>query len=322
MQKCLTLLAMLTAIAWQAACAAYPERPIRVIVPFAPGGNVDLTARTITPGMSERLGQSLVVDNRAGAGGAVGAEIVADANPDGYTLLVGSTGLLTIAPTVFPKLRYNPLKDFAAISLISDVPLVMMVNAASPAKSVRDFIAMARAHPGRLTMASSGNFSTGGLAGALFQNVTGTRLIHVPYRGGSLAAVALMGGQVDVMFDQMSSAIGHIRSGKLRPLAVTSRKRLPELPSVPTMQEAGATGVEASTFTAILAPARTPRAIIAKLHEVVNQVLATKAAQDGFAKLGSQIMTSTPQSAQQYIGEELAKWAHVIHSEGIKAAAQ
>jgi len=298
--------------------AQYPERPIRVIVPFAPGGNVDLAARTITPGMADLLGRSVVVDNRAGAGGSVGAEIVATASPDGYTLLVGSTGLLTIAPVVFTKLQYDPLKDFAAIALISDVPLVMTVNAASSAKTVKQFVALAKSRSSDMTMASSGNFSTGQLAGALFQSIAGIRLVHVPYKGASPAITDLLGGHVDVMFDQLSSGIAHIRSGRLRALAVTAKTRSPDVPDVPTMQEAGVPGVEAGTFTAMVAPARTSRDVVTKLHRTVTTVLAAKATREAFAKQGSQIMESTPASAQQYFVDEIAKWRRVVATAGIK----
>ncbi|MGE5522944.1 MAG: Bug family tripartite tricarboxylate transporter substrate binding protein [Rhodospirillaceae bacterium] len=298
--------------------AEYPERPIRVIVPFAPGGNVDLAARSVTPGLGELLGRSVVVDNRAGAGGAVGAEIVAGANPDGYTLLVGSTGLLTIAPVVFPKLQYDPVRDFAAVALISDVPLVMMVNANSPAKTVAEFISLARSGARELTMASSGNFSTGQLAGALFQSVTKTRFVHVPYKGASPAVTDLIAGHVDVIFDQMSSAIGYVRGNRLRALAITAKTRAPELPDVPTMQEAGVPGVEAGTFTAMLAPAKTPAPIIGKLNQAMRQVLSSNGARAAFAKQGAHILQSTPQSAGKYIVDELEKWRRVVRTAGIK----
>lgn len=304
------------------ALAQYPERPIRVIVPFAPGGNVDLTARTITPALADLLGRNVVVDNRGGAGGALGAEIVAGTSPDGYTLLVGSTGLLSIAPVINSKLRYDPVKDFAPIALISNVALVMLVNPSSPAKSAKDFAALAKSRAGQMTMASSGNFSTGQLAGALFQNVTGTHLIHVPYKGASLAVADLVGGHVDVMFDQVSSAIGHIRGGKVRALALTAAARSADLPEVPTMREAGIPGVEAGTYTAMLAPAGTPRAIVAKLNAAVNQVLAARPARDSFAKQGAEILGGTPEAAAGYIRSEIAKWSKVIRETGIKTDQQ
>jgi tripartite-type tricarboxylate transporter receptor subunit TctC len=302
--------------------AQYPERPIRVIVPFAPGGNVDLTARTITPALAELLGRNVVVDNRGGAGGALGAEIVAGASPDGYTLLVGSTGLLSIAPVINSRLRYDPVKDFAPIALISNVALVMLVNPSSPAKSAKEFAALAKSRAGQLTMASSGNFSTGQLAGALFQNVTGTRLIHVPYKGASLAVADLVGGHVDVMFDQVSSAIGHIRGGKVRALALTAAVRSADLPEVPTMREAGIPGVEAGTYTAMVAPAGTPRAIVARLNAAVSQALAAKPARDSFARQGAEIMGGTPEAAAGHIRSEIAKWSKVIRETGIKTDQQ
>lgn len=302
--------------------AQYPERPIRVIVPFAPGGNVDLTARTITPALAELLGRNVVVDNRGGAGGALGAEIVAGASPDGYTLLVGSTGLLSIAPVINSKLRYDPVKDFAPIALISNVALVMLVNPSSPAKSAKEFAALAKSRARQMTMASSGNFSTGQLAGALFQNVTGTRLIHVPYKGASLAVADLVGGHVDVMFDQVSSAIGHIRGGKVRALALTAAARSADLPEVPTMREAGIPGVEAGTYTAMVAPAGTPRAIVTRLNAAVSQALAAKPARDSFARQGAEIMGGTPEAAAGYIRSEIAKWSKVIRETGIKTDQQ
>lgn len=302
---------------FQSAMAAYPDRPIRVIVPFAPGGNVDLTARAIVPGMIEQLKTNVIVDNRAGAGGAVGAEIVVGSAPDGYTLLVGSTGLLTIAPVVYSRLRYDPVKDFEAISLIANVPLVMLVNHSSSAKTVKEFIVAAKAR-GDSTMASSGNFSTGRLTGELFQSVTGTRFVHVPYKGASLALLDLMGGRVDVMFDQVSSAIGHVRAGKVRALGLTAAKRSIELPDVPTMKEAGVSGVDAGTFTAILAPAKTPKNIIAKLNNVVNQVLGTPALQQNFAKYSADIISTTPVASKAFIKAEIEKWRKVVRSAKLK----
>lgn len=310
------LLATGLAIAATAGAAQYPERPIRVVVPFAPGGNVDLSARAITSGLSEVLGVQVIVDNRPGAGGALGSEIVATARPDGYTLLVSSTGSLTIAPIIYPKLRYEPARDFAAVSLIANVPLVMVVNSRFPARTVREFIAQAGGR--ELNMASSGNFSTGQLTGFLFAQSTGVKFVHIPYKGASAAIVELLGGQVDVMFDQISSAIGHIRGGRLRALAVTSGKRSSELPEVPTMHEAGVP-IEAGTFTALLAPGKTPREIVAVLSGAARKTLATKAVQDTFAKLGADALESTPESAAAYMASEREKWARVIRTAGLKA---
>ena len=307
----------LSGISASVALAQYPERPIRLVVPFAPGGNLDVTARTMVPTLSEQLGRSIVVDNRSG-GGALGAEVVATATADGYTLLVGSTGLLSIAPVIFKELRYDPVKSFEPVALICKVALVMLVNSKAPVRTVQDFVVLAKARAGELTMGSSGNFSTGQLAGVLFQNVTGTRLVHVPYKGGGPAMVELISGQIDVIFDQINSATGHIRGGRVRALALTSAKRSPDLPDVPTMNEAGVPRVEAETFNVILAPAGTPRTVIATLNAAINKSLETKSVRDAYAKQGAEMLGGTSAAAGNYIHSELAKWTHVIRSANLK----
>jgi len=311
------LLAAMLVAGWQGAAAAWPERPIRLIVPFAPGGNVDLTARVITPGMGELLGRNFIIDNRAGAGGAVGSEIAATAPPDGYTLLFSSTGSLTIAPVVSSKLRYDPVRDFAAVSLVSNVPVIMLVPLTSPGKTVKEFVAYAKSR-GELTMGSSGNFSTGRLAGELFQGITGTRFTHVPYKGGGPAMIDLIGGRIDVMFDQISSAISHVKGGKVRALAVNAASRSPEVPEVPTMKEAGVAGVEAGTFTAMLAPAKTPKAIVTRLNEELNKTLKTPQVQQSFAKYSAEVIGTTPVASQAFIKAEIEKWRKVVKAANIK----
>lgn len=301
----------------QGVAAQYPDRPLRVIVPFAPGGNVDLTARAVMPGMIERLGRNIIVDNRGGAGGALGAEIVATSPADGYTLLFSSTGSLTIAPAVSKKLRYDPVKDFETINLVSNVPVVMLVPASSSAKTVKDFVAFAKSR-GELAMGSSGNFSTGRMAGELFQSVTGTRFTHIPYKGASLAIIDLIGGRIDVMFDQISSAIGHIRGGKVRVLGVNAPNRSPELPDVPTMKEAGIAGVEAGTFTAMLAPAKTPKAVVNRLNADLNSVLQTPPVQQNFAKYSAEVIGTTPAASAAFIRAEIEKWRKVVRAANIK----
>ncbi|MBX9903256.1 MAG: tripartite tricarboxylate transporter substrate binding protein [Burkholderiales bacterium] len=310
-----TLLAAVFAV--QGAAAAWPERPIRLIVPFAPGGNVDLTARVITPGMGELLGRNFIIDNRAGAGGAVGSEIAATAPADGYTLLFSSTGSLTIAPVVSSKLRYDPVRDFAAISLVSNVPVIMLVPLTSPGKTVKEFVTYAKSR-GELTMGSSGNFSTGRLAGELFQGITGTRFTHVPYKGGGPAMIDLIGGRIDVMFDQISSAIGHVKAGKVRALAVNAVNRSPEVPEVPTMKEAGVAGVEAGTFTAMLAPAKTPKAIVTRLNEDLNKILKTPAVQQNFVRYSAESIGTTPAASVAFIRDEIEKWRKVVKAANIK----
>ena len=310
------LAVLLPALA-QPVFAAWPERPIRLIVPFAPGGNVDLTARTLSPGLTELLGRNVIIDNRAGAGGALGAEIAANAQADGYTLLFSSTGSLTIAPAVSRKLRYDPVRDFEAISLASNVPVIMLVPLSSPAKTVKEFIPYAKSR-GELTMASSGNFATGRMAGELFQGITGTKFTHVPYKGGSPAMLDLIAGRVDVMFDQISSAISHVKAGKVRALAVNAVNRSPQLLEVPTTKEAGVPGVEAGTFTAMLAPAKTPAAVVQRLNADVNKVLRTPLVQQTFARYSAEMIGTTPAASQAFIKAEIEKWRRVVKSANIK----
>jgi tripartite-type tricarboxylate transporter receptor subunit TctC len=310
------LAVLLPALA-QPVFADWPERPIRLIVPFAPGGNVDLTARTLSPGLTELLGRNVIIDNRAGAGGALGAEIAANAQADGYTLLFSSTGSLTIAPAVSRKLRYDPVRDFEAISLASNVPVIMLVPLSSPAKTVKEFIPYAKSR-GELTMASSGNFATGRMAGELFQGITGTKFTHVPYKGGSPAMLDLIAGRVDVMFDQISSAISHVKAGKVRALAVNAVNRSPQLLEVPTTKEAGVPGVEAGTFTAMLAPAKTPAAVVQRLNADVNKVLRTPLVQQTFARYGAEMIGTTPAASQAFIKAEIEKWRRVVKSANIK----
>ncbi len=313
----LLLMASLSAAA-PAAHAAYPEKPIRIIVPYPPGGNIDITARAIAPGLTEALGQQVVIDNRGGAGGTIGSEIAAKSAPDGYTLLLGSTGTLTNAPALYPKLGYDPVKDFATTSMVSIVPLVMESHPSVPAHTIKEFIALAKSRPGRITMASAGSGSSNHLAGELFQNMTGTKLIHVPYKGSGPALIDMIGGQVDVFFDQLSSSIGHIQSGKLRAIAVTTLKRTAALPDVPTVSESGVPGFDASTVTGIVLPAATPRDIVLKVHGALIKVLRLKATHDSFAHFGAETLESTPEEFTRFIREDLAKWSKVIREAGIK----
>ncbi len=290
----------------------YPERPIRIIVPYAPGGNIDITARTIQPGLSELLHQSIIVDNRTGAGGTIGSDLAAKAPPDGYTVLVGSSGTLTIAPSLYTRNPYNPVRDFAPVSFVSTVPLVVEVHPSVPAKNIKELISLAKSKPGKLTMASSGTGTTNHLTGEMFQSVTKTRFIHVPYKGSGPALVDLMGGQVDLMFDQMSSSASYIRSGKLRALAVTSEKRAAIFPDVPTVAESGVPGFEASTFTGLVVPTGTPHDIINKLNAATVKVLARAAVKDRFASFGAEAFSSTPEQLGAFIKQDFAKWTKVV----------
>lgn len=313
-----TIVASLFAAIASSAGAVYPDRPIRIIVPYVPGGNIDITARTLAPGLGEALGQTIVVENRGGAGGTIGTEVAAKAPADGYTLLLGSSGTLTNAPALYPKLGYDPLKDFATTSMTTVVPIIIETHPSVPVKTVREFIALVKARPDRITMASAGSGSSNHLAGALFQKATQTKLIHVPYKGSGAALVDLMGGQVDVFFDQLSSSIGYLQSGKLRPIAVTTLKRSPYLPEVPSANEAGVPGFDASTVTGITLPAATPPDVIAKVHSALVKVLRAKTTRDSFARFGAETLESTPEEFSKFIRDDLAKWNKLVRETGIK----
>jgi tripartite-type tricarboxylate transporter receptor subunit TctC len=314
----LMFVSLLAAAPAFAAQGVYPDRPIRLIVPYPPGGNIDITARTIAPGLSETLGVQIVVDNRGGAGGTIGSEMAAKAPPDGYTFLMGSTGTLATAQALYPRLGFDPLKDFAYTSLVSSVALVAVTIPTLPARNVKELIALLKARPGRVTMASAGIGTSNHLTGEYFQTVTATKLVHVPYKGSGPALVDLMGGQVDMMFDQVSSAIGHIISGKLRALAVTTLKRTSALPKVPTMDESGLKGFEASTTTGILLPAKTPMEIQKRVYAAVVKTLRLPATREGFAKVGADVIESTPEELDRLMRAENVKWTKVIRDANVK----
>ncbi len=296
----------------------YPTRPIRLVVPFAPGGNIDITARAIAPGLSETLGQTIVVDNRGGAGGIIGTELVTKSTPDGYTLVLASSGTVTVAPSLYTKMPYDPVKDLSPIVLLSYVPIVLVVNPALPAKSVKDFISLAKSKPGKMTMSSAGNGTTNQLAGELFQLETGVKFIHIPYKGSGPALIDLMGGQVDMLFDQLSASSNFIRTGKLRALVVAGDKRNAVIPDVPTMTESGLKNCDAGTFTALMGPAGLSRDIIAKINAAGNKTLAMPVTRDRFASVGADILGGTPAQLDANLKQELAKWTRVAKAANIK----
>lgn len=308
-----TVCLLSTAGAW----AAYPEKPIRIIVPYAPGGNIDVNARIVAPGLTERLGQPVVVENRGGAGSRIGTEMAAKAAPDGYTLLLGSSGSLTINPVFSPNATIDPLRDFAYTSLVSNVPMVLSVHPSVPARSVKEFIALAKSRPERLTMGSAGVGSNTHFTGELFQLETAIKLVHVPYKGTGPALIELMGGQVDLIFDQLSTSISHIKSGRLRPLGVTTLKRSFLLPAVPTIDESGVRGFEASSYTGIMLPSATPKDIVMKIYEALTNWLDQPAARESFARLGADVIKTTPEEAARRIRDDVAKWTKVREATGI-----
>lgn len=296
----------------------FPTRAIRLVVPFPPGGNIDITARTIAPGLGETLGQTVVVDNRGGAGGIIGMEIVTKSAPDGHTLALASSGTVTVAPSLYTKMPYDPVKDLTPIALLSYVPIVLVVSPALPAKSIKDFIALAKSRPGKMTMASGGNGTTNQLAGELFQLETGTKFIHIPYKGAAPAVVDVMGGQVDMLFDQLSASSNYIRSGKLRALVVAGEKRNAVIPDVPTLTESGLKNCDAGTFTALMGPAGLPRDVVAKLNAAVNKTLAMPATRDRFTLVGAEVLGGTPTKLDANLKQELAMWTRVAKAANIK----
>ena len=306
------------AAAGAAAAQDFPVKPIRFIVPYAPGGNVDISARTIGPVLNDLLGQTIVVDNRPGGGGNVGAAIVAKANPDGYTLLVGSSGPLSINPVVYKSMPYDSIKDFAPVSRVQSVPLVLLVSSRFAVGSVKELIARAKAEPGKITMASAGTGTTNHFAIELFSTMAGIQVLHVPYKGSGPALSELLGGQVNTMVDQLTSSMGFIKEGRVKVIAVTAAKRVAALPDVPTLAESGIPGYEASTFLGLLAPAGTPRPVIAKLNGALAKAVATKSVDERFRSLGADPGASSPEEFAKIIRDELAKWRRVAKTANLK----
>jgi len=307
-------LAAITAAAQQ----SFPSRPIRLIVPYPPGGNVDITARIIGPTMGEQLGQTVVVDNRGGGGGNVGAHLVAKAPPDGHTLLVGSSGPLSVNPVVVSNLPYDSLKDYSPISRVHVVPLVVLAGQKSGIGSIKELIERARANPAKLATASAGTGTTNHFGIELFNNMAGVKLLHVPYKGSGPALAEMLGGQIPVMFDQLSASIGYVRDGRLKALAVASASRASVLPGVPTLDESGLRGYEASTFIGVLAPANTPKPVVAKLNAAMRKVMDTAAVREKFLGLGAEPGSSSPEEFRKLIADELAKWRDVAKKAGLK----
>jgi tripartite-type tricarboxylate transporter receptor subunit TctC len=301
-----------------AAQQSFPSRPIRLIVPYPPGGNVDITARIIGPTMGEQLGQTVVVDNRGGGGGNVGAHLVAKAPPDGHTLLVGSSGPLSVNPVVVSNLPYDSLKDYSPISRVHVVPLVVLAGQKSGIGSIKELIERARANPAKLATASAGTGTTNHFGIELFNNMAGVKLLHVPYKGSGPALAEMLGGQIPVMFDQLSASIGYVRDGRLKALAVASASRASVLPGVPTLDESGLRGYEASTFIGVLAPANTPNPVVAKLNAAMRKVMDTAAVREKFLGLGAEPGSSSPEEFRKLIADELAKWRDVAKKAGLK----
>jgi tripartite-type tricarboxylate transporter receptor subunit TctC len=308
-----------------AAQSPWPARPVKIVVPFAPGGTTDILARAMAPELSKAFGQPFVVENRGGAGGNIGADIVAKAAPDGYTVLMGTVGTHGINKALYSKMAFDPQKDFAPITLVAGVPNVMVVNSekarAAGINNVADFIRAAKATPGKFNMASSGNGTSIHLAGELFKTMSGTYMTHFPYTGSSPALLALVGGDMDVMFDNLPSSMQLIKSGKLKALAVTSSQRSAALPDVPTVEEArgpALKGFEASSWFGLLAPAGTPPEIVSRIQREVAKSLGTPAVKEKLLAQGAIPGGNTPQEFTAFINAEHRKWAQVVKASGAK----
>ncbi|MHA7598731.1 Bug family tripartite tricarboxylate transporter substrate binding protein [Alicycliphilus sp. T452] len=299
-----------------AAAQNYPAKPVTIIVPFSAGGTTDILARIVGQGLQTELGQPFVVDNRAGAGGNIGASLAAKAPADGYTLFMGTVGTHAINQALYKKLPFDPVKDFAPISRVATVPNLLVAHPSQPYKTVKELIAYAKANPGKVTFGSPGSGASPHVSGELFRTMTGTDLLHVPYKGSAPAMTDLLGGQISIMFDNMPSAIQHVRSGKLRPIAVTTAKRSPELPDVPTIAEAGVPGYEAMSWFGMFAPAATPKPVLDKLNAALVKVLNQPDVKKKIAEQGGDVVAETPAQFAAFIKAESAKWGKVVKESG------
>jgi tripartite-type tricarboxylate transporter receptor subunit TctC len=301
-----------------AQAGAYPSKPVRWIVPFPPAGAMDVIARTLAEHMGRALGQSFVIENKPGAGGNIGMDLVAKAPADGHTLMIVANGM-AVNRYLYGRLSFDPVKDFAPVSLVAVVPNVLVVPAANPARSVAELIAQAKTSPGKLTYASAGNGTTLHLAGELFASMAKVDLLHVPYKGSGPAVTDLLGGQVDMMFDSLTSARPHIDSGKLRALAVTTRSRAAALPGVPTLAEAGVPGYELSPWYAVYLPAGTPAPVVAALQQALAEALRLPDVRRRLAAIGAEPVGGTPEALRAHLQSEMEKWGRVIAERGIRA---
>ena len=296
----------------------YPTRPIRMLVPFSPGGASDTAARVVSQQLAPRLGQQIVIENRPGAGGVIGAELAARATPDGYTLLMGSNTEIVINPNLYKKLPYDTQRDFTPISLVADTPLILVVHPSVPAKTVQELIALAKAKPGVLNYASSGNGSTVQLASEMFKTMAGVNIRHIPFNGSAPAVIQTIAGETQLVIPAMPAALQQARSGKLRALAVTTAKRVAAAPELPTVAESGVPGYEITIWNGLLAPSGTPKPVLDRLHAEVLKVLAMPEVKQSFTNIGAEIVTSTPVQFAVFIKSDLAKYAKVVKDADVR----
>lgn len=301
------------------ATAAYPDKAVRLIVPYAAGGSTDSTARLVAKALAERLGQPFVVENRAGAGGMIGQDVVAKAPADGYVLLFSAAGPLTVTPHAYSKLPYDAIESFTPIKLVAQSPLLLVANPQTGFKTVQDLVTAARAKPGELTYASFGNGSAAHLAGELFKSIEKVDIVHVPYKGSAPGLVDVISGQVNVMFDVLVSALPHVKSGALVPLAITLSERSSLMPQVMTMQQAGVKGFEAGTWFALLGPENLPDEIVTRLSQALDETLKTPEFQQAMIAQGAEVSGGTPESFARFFRAEYDKWGNVARMAGVKA---
>ena len=311
-------LAALVTFATLAHAQNYPARPIRLVVPAPPGGGTDILGRIVAQKLSDTLRQQVIIDNRAGASGMIGSEIVARAGADGHTLLICFTTHVT-NPSLFAKMPYDTVRDFAPVAMVGVIPSVLVLHPSIPSQSVKEFIAYAKERPGKLNYGSAGSGSATHLSSVLFQSMTGTRMVHVPYKGSAPALTDLLAGQVTLMFGNMASAMPHVRGGKLRALAVTSAKRSAAAPELPTIAETALPGYEATSWFALFAPARTPEGIVSKLNAEVNALLKLPDVKERMLGLGADSIALSPRELGAYVETEIVKWDKLIKASGAKA---
>ena len=307
----------LTPLAAQA--QAFPTKAITIIVPFSAGGTTDILARVLGQFISKDLGQPVIIDNRAGAGGNIGTQLVARAAPDGHTILMGTVGTHAINQSLYPKLAFDPIKDFAPLTRVALVPNLLVANPAQPFKTVKELTAYAKANPGKVTFGSSGSGTSIHLSGELFKQMAGVDIQHVAYKGSAPAVNDLLGNHIAIMFDNMPSAIGHVKAGKLRPLAVTTAQRSPALPDVPTIAEAGVPGYEATSWFGLLAPAKTPAPVVARLNASILKALADPDVKKKLLEQGAEPAGETPAQFAAFIASETVKWGKIVKQSGATA---
>jgi tripartite-type tricarboxylate transporter receptor subunit TctC len=314
----LLLASVLAAANAPAQTPAFPTKAIRFVVPFPAGGPLDISARAIGQKLTDAWGQPVIIDNRPGAGGNIGAELVAKGIPDGYTILMGAVSTHAINPWLYSKMPYDPIRDFVPVSLVTQVPNVLVVHPSVPAKTVKELVALAKARPGQLNYASGSTGSAGHLAGELFNVMAGVQTVHIPYKGAPAAVIDLMAGQVSFMFDNLASALPNIKAGRVRALAVTTLTRSPLLPALPTMSEAGLKGFDVSTWFGVFAPGDTPKAIIDRLNAGIVAALKAPDLRERLAAMGAEPKPDTPEQFAAFVKAELAKYEKVVKASGAR----